>query len=97
MPRQPPGDQGVYLVWRGRGYWLREEDGEVLLYGQRRPSVPVYRLQGVGVTPTYDFGVFSIQTGKQIPGIFHRYMVQQKGPHRFPKIPKWFSPDHLRY
>lgn len=97
MPRQPPiNERGEWIAWRGCGYWLREEDGQVRLYSPGRAQ-PSYELRPTGLTPDYDFAAFSIRTGKQMPGTFHRYMVQQKGPHRFPKIPRWFSPDHYRY
>jgi hypothetical protein len=97
MPRQPPPpERGVWIVWRGRGYWLHEEGDDIYLYSANGRATPPYRLRGIGPTPAYDFGVFSTQTGKRLPGVFHRYLVQQKGPHRFPKVPRWFSPDDYR-
>jgi hypothetical protein len=94
MPRQPPiTERGDWIAWRGRGYWLRQEAERVVLYAPGRQA-PSYELRGIGVTPAYDFGAFSLRTGKRVGGVFHRYLVQRNGPQRFPKVPRWFSPDH---
>jgi hypothetical protein len=96
MPDPPISERGVWIAWMDRGYWLREEDERILLYNANGRKNPSFQLCGIGTTPTCDFAAFSLRTGKRMPGVFHRYMVQQKGPHRFPKVPRWYSPASYR-
>jgi hypothetical protein len=82
--------QGVRLEYRKRMYWLRLEDNRLVMYCEY--GTGQYKRASYFLTwkSPHEYHVYSVRTGKQMPGRICCYMRQGYPPvPQFPKVPLW--------
>ncbi len=94
MPTQRPyiPADGARLGHRGCVYMLREVDGQRLLFNVQaltEAKAPSYRLDDDPLEVGHWYRVFSIRTGKEMPGGVVCYMARVYRDRPLPKFPLW--------